>query len=432
MKASFYNIYFTHKDKFLIYNTLTTTIVAVDKTSYYDIQESHIGSLTSDIKEQLYKQGILVDSDLDELAVFECYYNSSQYGATNDELRIVVLPTYNCNLRCTYCFEDCTNYSLITDKEVSQIIEFVREQTNSNHQYKRVSVVLFGGEPLICASSCINICDAIRQICAKNELAFESKIITNATLITPEIIRSLFIPNKMRIQITMDGSQEIHDTRRKHKNGKGTYEEIMRAILLLNQFELKDVIDLRINVDKNNISCIEPVLADVYDKVGYIYIGLLRAEGNNKEHLSDCISDNDYILNYRPQLEPLFNKYGKKLHYASFGKKHSCALNSGNSFIIDCNLDVYKCDNLVGRPDFSVGNLRDGKIKKKSQYYSQRSWSPLHFERCRKCNRLPACTASCAFLCLSKNGSMNIPLCAMTEKQLIYKLKQFIDNNARQ
>lgn len=233
----------------------------------------------------------------------------------------------------------------------------------------------------------------------------------------------------MRIQITMDGNEETHNNRRKHKNGKGTYEEIMGAIRLLNQYGLKDTIDLRINLDKNNIDSIEPVLADVYDKVGYIYIGLLRAEGNNKEHLSDCISDNEYILNYRPQLEPLFKKYGKKLHYASFGKKHSCALNSSNSFIIDCNLDVYKCDNLVGRQEYSVGKLHNGKLQKNAQYYSQRSWSPLHFERCRKCNRLPACTSSCAFLCLSKNGSMNIPLCAVTETQLVNKIKQFIDNN---
>lgn len=432
MKASFYNIYFTHQDKFFIYNTLTTTIVAVDGASYDAIKDTHIDSLTNEVKNQLYQQRILVDAALDELAVFECYYNSSQYGAINDELRLVVLPTYNCNLRCTYCFEECTNHLLITDEGISQIIEFVKEQTTSNHLYKRVSVVLFGGEPLICASSCVKICNAIREICANNQLIFESKIITNATLITPEIIQSLFIPNKMRIQITLDGNKEMHDVRRKYKSGKGSYEEIMHAILLLNQFNLKDTIDLRVNVDKNNISSIEPVLADVYDKVGYIYIGLLRAEGSNKEHLSDCITDNDYVLNYRPQLEPIFNKYGKQLHYASFGKKHSCALNSGNSFIIDCSLDVYKCDNLVGRTDYSIGKIHNGKIKRNSQYYTQRSWSPLHFECCRQCNRLPACAASCAYLCLSRNGSMNIPLCAITEKQLINKLKQFIDNNARQ
>lgn len=281
---------------------------------------------------------------------------------------------------------------------------------------------------MLCANECIMLCDALHTLCKEVGIAFESKISTNAVLVTSEIVQKLFVPNNMRIQITMDGCRQFHDQRRIYKTGVGTYDKILKSINLINDYGLKSSIDLRINVDKNNIDTLEEVIADVYDKVGYIYVGLLRAAGNNKGRLSDCISDNDYILKYRPQIEPLFKKYGKQLHYGAFGKKHSCALNSGNSYIVDCNLDVYKCDNLIGQSKYSVGKIADGLLKRNSEYYNQRTWSPFHFDKCKKCNRLPACTASCAYLCLSKNGSMNKPVCYVTEEQLVCKIKQYIDN----
>lgn len=428
MKSSFYNICFSHRDKNYIYNTLTTTLISVDNQVLNAIKGDNLSTLSADILSRLESQKIIVEDELDELAVYENYYNTSQYGATSEELRIVFIPTYNCNLKCTYCFEDCSLHSTITEENVEEVFEFIANQLSLNHSYHRISLVLFGGEPLLCTRECVSMCDKIREYCNSNSLDFESKIITNGILIDTEIIDTLILPNQMRIQITMDGVKDVHNSRRVHRNGKGTYDEILKAIDILNKFKLNGSIDLRINVDKNNISTIEGVLKDVYDKVDYIYIGLLRAEGSNKERLSDCISDNDYVLKYRPALESIFNKYGKKLHYSSFGKKHSCALNSGNSFIVDCNLDVYKCDNLVGRPAFSVGKIRNGELIKNSQYYSQRTWSPLHFESCRKCNKLPACTSSCAYLCLSKNGSISKPLCAMTDNQLIEKIRQYIDN----
>lgn len=428
MKTSFYNIYFKHKGKNYVYNTLTTSLIVLDEKTFLLLQKSETDTISIDLQSQLYKQGIIVDDELNETSVYECYYNESQYGGFKDELRIVFVPTYSCNLRCIYCFEECSNNKIINKKDVYQIIEFTKNQLSNNRYYQKLSLVLFGGEPLLCANECIMLCDALHTLCKEVGIAFESKISTNAVLVTSEIVQKLFVPNNMRIQITMDGCRQFHDQRRIYKTGVGTYDKILKSINLINDYGLKSSIDLRINVDKNNIDTLEEVIADVYDKVGYIYVGLLRAAGNNKGRLSDCISDNDYILKYRPQIEPLFKKYGKQLHYGAFGKKHSCALNSGNSYIVDCNLDVYKCDNIIGQSKYSVGKIADGLLKRNSEYYNQRTWSPFHFDKCKKCNRLPACTASCAYLCLSKNGSMNKPVCYVTEEQLVCKIKQYIDN----
>lgn len=428
MKPSFYNIYFEYREKRYVYNTLTTSLMIVDGETSFLLEHSKVDSISDDKIQQLQKQGIIVDDNLDETKVYECYYNDVQYGGIKNELRIVFVPTYNCNLKCTYCFEVCRNRNTIKQHGINQIVDFVEKQLSMGRQYNKISLVLFGGEPLLCSDSCILLCQLVSNLSRKLGIEMKTMIITNATLISPEIIKKLFIPYNMKIQITMDGSKVFHDQRRIYRNGDGTYDKILESIKLLNKHGVKDTIDLRINVDKNNISTLEGVLSDIYDKVGYIYVGLLRPAGNNRERISDCISDNDYLLTYRPQLEPLFTKYGKRLHYGAFGKKHPCALNSSNSYIIDCGLDVYKCDNLIGLPKYSVGKIENGIMQRNPEYYHQRTWSPFHFNKCKNCKRLPACTASCAYICLEKNGSMNKPFCYITEEQLVGKIKQYIDN----
>ena len=427
MKTSFYNIYFQHNGKYYVYNTLTTSLVSLDETTQRNLKISKLENLPTEVIGNLIKQGLIVDDNMDELAVFECYYNESQYGGFRDELRVVLIPTYNCNLKCTYCFEECSSKKNMGENEIRQVLEFVKNQFSTTRNYKKISLILFGGEPLLCSKACITMSDALKLFASENDVYLSTMIITNAVLLNMGIINDLIIPTNMKVQITLDGSRRFHDERRIQKNGVGTYDRIIDSLNLLNKMGVRDNIDLRINVDKKNIGELEEVLKDVNEKVGYIYIGLLRAAGNNKERVSDCISDNEYIIYYRPQLAPLFKKYGKKLHFGGFGKKHSCAMNGGNSFIIDPHLNVYKCDNLVGKPEFAIGKISNGMLEKNAAYYIQRSWSPLHFERCRKCNRLPACTASCAYLCLVNNGSMNKPYCAVTESQLIGKITRYLD-----
>ena len=426
MKASFYNLHFDYKGRKFIYNTLSTSLIAIDEKTSENLEKSKVELIDKDTLCQLEKQGMVVDNNLDETVVYETFYNEMQYCGIKDELRLVFIPTYSCNLKCVYCFEVCSTCKPINLTGIDQIVKFIQRQLAANLRYRKLSIVLFGGEPLICVNECIYLCKSLSLLAQQNGIEFVTKISTNSLLITPDVIKKLFIPYKMRIQITLDGGKAYHNKRRVYRDGKGTYSQILDSIRLLNYYGIKNEIDLRINVDKNNIESVEEVLNDVHGKVGYVYIGLLRAVGNNKEHISDCISDNDYVLKYRPKLEPIFKKFGKKIHYGDFGKKHSCALNSGNSYIIDSNLDVYRCDNLIGNPKYSIGKIIDGVLHKTSEYYNQRTWSPFKFEKCKLCKRLPVCAASCAFLCLLKNGSMNVPTCYITEEQLIEKVKQYI------
>lgn len=428
MKPSQYNIYFDFNNKSYIYNTLSSAILAVPENIITSLKDNAIQRLDSETCLILNKNGVLVDIDADETSIYEYYYNSVQYNSATEELRLVILPTYQCNLRCSYCFEDCKDLNFKLDnKKIEQIGLFTENELCAPLRvYKKISLTLFGGEPLIYKEECISLTNKLRDIADKYILDFESKIITNATLIEEDLIKRLILPNKMRIQITLDGDKEIHNERRIYKSGRGSFEQIQNAILLLNQYGCKELIDLRLNIDKNNLTSVETVFKEFHNLCDYMYIGLLRAVGNNSCHTNACISDNDYMINIRPKLKPIYEKYKKELHYIPFGKKRPCALNRPNSFIIDANLDVYKCDNLVGARKHSVGQIVEGKLIKTPQYYNQLTWSPFHSETCRKCKLLPVCASDCAYRCLLYTNSMNNHHCALTESELIEKLKLHI------
>lgn len=432
MKSSFYNIFFNIEDKYYIYNTLSTSILAVPQDVISHLKSNSIDNIDEHGLEILKKNGMVVKFDTNEGAIYEHYYNSIQYCSNPEELRLVILPTYNCNLQCSYCFENCnTTKSHLTDDDISEIIAFVENELSLPYRaYKRILLILFGGEPLLYKNVCIELTSKISKIANEKSLNFTSKIITNATLINQDIITNLIIPNNMRIQITLDGNKDVHDSRRRYKSGNGSYDKINEVIHLLNNNGCKDLIDLRLNIDKDNLDCVEDVFNGFHSLCGYLYVGLLRAAGNNSCRTNECITDNDYHINIRPKFKPFFKKYKKELHNIAFGKKRPCAMNRIGCYVIDPELYVYKCENLVGEAAYSVGRIQNGFIKRNSQYYEQLSWSPFRSELCKRCKLLPACASDCAYRCLKHTGSMQNTHCAMTEQELIERVKLYIADNA--
>lgn len=430
MIPSRYNIYFDHKGKEYIYNTLSCAIVSCDDKSIQLLKSNQIYHIPKDVLNILIKNGLIVKKDFDELKAYQYYYNSVQYNQAPEELRLVVLPTYKCNLRCTYCFEeDCKELNdKLDETKISQIVSFVNhELTNPLRHYKKVALTLFGGEPFLYPKECAILLREISQIAGSHNLGMKVSAITNGTLITDQIIEELIKPYNIRLQITLDGMKPQHDKKRKYANGKGTFEEIVGTINHLNQHGCAALIDLRLNVDHENIESIETIFSEFGDKTGYMYVGLLRPAGHNSCNADSCVSDNDYLTKIRPNILKTIRKYKAATRFIPFGKQRPCALVRVGCFIIDPSLTVYKCDNLVGRKEYAVGHICDGKLVKGEQYYTQAVWTPFDNQSCLNCKLLPACGKSCAYKCLLAKGDMNTHACSMNESQLIDRVKSYLD-----
>lgn len=429
MRTSNYNVYFCHSGKHYVYNTLSTSILSLPEELIYKLKDNVISSIEDTTTNILQDNGIVVDDESDELAMFEYYYNSIQYGKTEEELRLVVLPTYQCNLRCTYCFEQTQDLKIkLDDEKIDSLLLFAKNELSSK-TYKSLRLVLFGGEPLLNKNACINLTQRLSDLATMNQCAFISQIITNSILVDEQIINTLIKPYNMKLQITIDGDKSTHDRRRIYKSGKGTFDEIKNNLFLLNKLGCKQLIDLRLNLDRKNLDHAESIITEFSQLCNYLYVGLLRPAGNNSCRNDDCITDAEYLSFIRPRVfEILKHTQNRNEEYISFGKKNPCAMNRHGNYIIDPFLDVYKCDNFVGIQKHKIGKIINGKLHKTSEFYKQATWSPFRFEKCRICKLLPVCCSDCAYRCLLNEGNMNTPHCALDENDLVRQIIIYLDN----
>jgi uncharacterized protein len=114
--------------------------------------------------------------------------------------------------------------SLETGKKA---IEFLNEHSTNS---RTVMLGFYGGEPLMRFSFIKDCVEYARDIINEKELKFN--ITTNAVLITPEIAKYLFNEG-FSILVSLDGPKEIHDSYRKDKNGKGSFDKTINGLKIL-------------------------------------------------------------------------------------------------------------------------------------------------------------------------------------------------------
>jgi uncharacterized protein len=111
-------------------------------------------------------------------------------------------------------------------------------------ELERYNLFLFGGEPLLN----LNVIKEIVSYCGKmaeSGKQFGLSMTTNGTLLTPEVYRYL-LESDIGVMVSLDGTKSIHDKNRPFKNGKPSWDHIMRNLSRINDFG--DVITARATV----------------------------------------------------------------------------------------------------------------------------------------------------------------------------------------
>jgi uncharacterized protein len=138
--------------------------------------------------------------------------------------RLVVYPTFNCNMNCSYCFYKKNSSKYISvDKFREAFKKFLKISKNP-------SVVFLGGEPLINKEQLIKLIRKIKK--ESNEIPVT--VFTNGTLLEKKIIK-FFKENNIKIVVSIDGPQNINDKSRKYKfSSKSPFKSIISKIKKLN------------------------------------------------------------------------------------------------------------------------------------------------------------------------------------------------------
>lgn len=161
-------------------------------------------------------------------------------------MQLYLLLTEKCNLNCKMCIRgDKSNRELsLCDIKGIQSIEEL-----STHD-----IVITGGEPTLCKNF-IQIVDFLKGKCKS------LSICTNGT--TDYYINKDFLDSKVSIQISLDGTREIHDLIR----GENSFDQIINTISKLEALEIPFTVSSVVN--KNNTFCMKN-LADILG--GYKYL----------------------------------------------------------------------------------------------------------------------------------------------------------------
>ncbi|MGW7291736.1 radical SAM protein [Streptomyces xiamenensis] len=281
---------------------------------------------------------------------------------------LTVLTATSCNLGCPYCFQNTESADeavnsfaparikrhLLTQEDTERIAAFAQQRM----QYlgrDRISLVIFGGEPLLNPRGCVNLLKVLGPLNLE-----DATMISNCVLLTPRIAQELSAAGLQRIQVSFDGGEEEHNNTRYDHRGSGTYEKIfsnidraMRETGLEWQF--------RANISHRNIDGIEQLIDD---------LASLPASGSFRPALVD-----DYGIGYANELdyEDLAERFIKLidraldagLHVPILGVPvsrcvHCSGFAGASGSVINADGTLYSCWETAGKPGWEVGDVTEG------------------------------------------------------------------------
>jgi uncharacterized protein len=168
---------------------------------------------------------------------------STQFKCTSAVLKVASL----CNLNCSYCYmynlgdETYKSMPKYMSKEVVEtLIRKIGLHCREN-KIPEFTFVLHGGEPMLAGPA------FFKHFVESVESGFLPAIIpffniqSNATLLTPEWCEFLEA-NHIALSVSLDGYREINDQNRVYHNGKGSFEDVVKGIKLVNRYT-----DLKVN-----------------------------------------------------------------------------------------------------------------------------------------------------------------------------------------
>ncbi len=180
----------------------------------------------------LSEHGFVVRSRADERERLDSYFREVKDG--NDELRVTLLTTLQCNFACDYCFQgDHGDYNKFAEKmtldTAARVAAWIEERMDATGS-KRFVLMFFGGEPLLNLPVMYYLAERLWASSQARGVTMVTNIITNGLLLTPEVVDRLHPYGLNAVKITLDGDRDTHNRMRPLRGGQGTFDRIVANI----------------------------------------------------------------------------------------------------------------------------------------------------------------------------------------------------------
>ena len=285
------------EDYRLMVNGLYGAYDIVAKEDCEKISAGKFSELPLALLKRLLLRGLLTPkSESEELADMKLLARLHKKVYGSSIIGLIILPTYDCNFRCPYCFEQhCLNrgQDWLSQTMSDEIIEaiFSALKNYKDRGYDVDHCIFYGSEPLLAKN--LPVVRKIAEHC--RELNLNMSAVTNGYDF--EGYREFFKEFKFdMLQITVDGVGEVNDRRRIHKDGVGTYERILANVELALELGIK--VFLRVNVGLENLHGMKDLIDDLkargfLDKEKFSYY--FKAATNDFKHEKAVLREKDLI-----------------------------------------------------------------------------------------------------------------------------------------
>lgn len=280
-----------------------------------------------------------------------------------------------CNMKCDYCF-----YCDETKKRAQQSFGFMKEETLKNIIRKTmlraeggISYAYQGGEPTLRGIDFFRKALEYQKQYNRNGIRVHNAFQTNGYLIDEEWCRFLK-ENRFLVGVSLDGTREVHDAYRHGKDGGPTYDRVVRATRLMDEYGVD--YNILTVVNRRVAGCIEEIYEN-FRRHGWKYQQYIAC----LDPLEEPHGQNEYALRpaeYGEFLIRLFN-----LWYADLQKRQQPYIRMfenyisilagycpeacdqrgtcGVQYVVEANGGVYPCDFYM-TDEYLLGNFNDCRL----------------------------------------------------------------------
>lgn len=316
----------------------------------------------------------------------------------------------SCNLRCAYCFytDEMDNRSIgncgVMTKETARVL--IRKFLDGAQGHCHFGFQ--GGEPVLAGLSFYEFfVDCVNQYKAA-DLEVTYSIQTNGTLLDEKWAEFLG-KHGFLVGVSLDGTEEVHDSCRKDRNGNGTFGKVMDGIALLKQY----------HVDFNILTVVH---RETVRHTNLIYNFFRRNQFWYQQYvecldpLYEAAGQQSYSLTpeeYGVFLKTLFRKWyrdmmqGRYVYIRYFENllfimaghcPESCSMwgRCGKQWVVEADGSVYPCD-FYALDEWKLGNILDHSVQEMDERRDQSGFIAMSEKQPEQC-------LSCKWFVLCRNG----------------------------
>ncbi len=383
--------------------------------------------VTPELTRDLVEKGYLVTAE-SENRLYRNRYLDFVDQREEEEVQLFFVPNYSCNFSCSYCYQDeYTNPNLSATPElIDAFFDYVRKEFATRRKY----LTIFGGEPLLNTPNQQDL--VTRLVRMSSEMAMDICVVTNGYYLA-NYIDILSAGKVSEIQITLDGTQSIHDQRRFLKGGSPTFEPIVRGIdvALAAGFP----VNLRMVIDKQNIENL-PELATFAIEKGWTSHPLFKTQIGRNYELHHCQSTPDQLFTRLSLFRKIYELIAQYPHIQEFYRpSYSVAKYLAehgelpdplfdacpackSEWAFDYTGRIYSCTATVGKEEEALGTFFPRVTKNEQMIREWVSRDVTSIEACKNCSVQLACGGGCGSVARNKNGSLLSPDCRPVKELL--------------